>query len=352
MMWNQSGRVSEHTLTAVKPETSRRMENFPEQTPLFTFGVIADIQYADMDDGFNFTRTRRRYYRSSLKLLKNALKSWGESAVKPDFILQLGDIIDGFNKNHEASDRALDAVLEEFSSGPAEVHHVWGNHEFYNFSRSDLLRSRLNSTLHSERSLNAAPADCDLYAYSFSPVPGFTVVILDGYDVSLLGREESSDRYKDSLSLIRQHNHNEDLNCPVFKDLEERYTMFNGGFSKIQLQWLDSLLTSADENGEKVTVVCHLPVHPSSTTPICLAWNYDELLSILRSHRSVVCFMAGHDHDGGYHKDKTTGTHHLTLEGVIETPPDSDAFATVSVYEDRMELRGYGRVRDRVLQFP
>lgn len=322
------------------------MEKLPEQTPLFTFGVIADIQYADIDDGLNFTQTRKRFYRSSLTLLRNAVKSWGESG--PDFILQLGDIIDGFNKDHEASDRALDTVLGEF--GPTEVHHVWGNHEFYNFSRTDLLRSRLNSTLRSERSLNVAGGE--VYAYSFSPGPGFTVVILDGYDVSLLGREETSDRYQDSLSLIRQHNDNEDLNCPVSEGLKVRYTMFNGGFSQVQLDWLSSLLTSADENAEKVIIVCHLPVHPLSTFPICLAWNYDELLSVLRSHRSVVCFMAGHDHDGGYHKDENTGTHHLTLEGVIETPPDSNAFATVSVYEDRMELKGYGRVRDRVLQFP
>ncbi|XP_020483826.2 manganese-dependent ADP-ribose/CDP-alcohol diphosphatase [Labrus bergylta] len=341
-------RVSKHTLTDVSP----RMESCPEQTPLFTFGVIADIQYADIDDGFNFTRTRRRYYRSSLQLLKNAIDCWRESTVKPEFILQLGDIIDGFNKNHDTSHRALDTVLTELSSGPAEVHHVWGNHEFYNFSRSELLRSRLNSTLHSERSVNAAPADGEVYAYSFSPVPGFTFVILDGYDVSLLGREESSDRYRDSLSLIREHNDNDDLNCPVFKGLEERYTMFNGGFSKVQLDWLDSVLSSCDEKQDRVTVVCHLPVHPDSTTPICLAWNYDELLAVLRSHRCVVCFMAGHDHEGGYHRDEDTGTHHLTLEGVIETPPDSNAFATVSVYEDRMELRGYGRVRDRVFLFP
>lgn len=62
--------------------------------------------------------------------------------------------------------------------------------------------------------------------------------------------------------------------------------------------------------------------------------------------------MAGHDHDGGYYQDKDTGVHHLTLEGVIETPPDSNAFVTVSVYEDRMVLKGNGRIKDRVLLFP
>lgn len=333
------------------------MDDCPQQTPLFTLGVIADIQYADRDDGYNYTRTRMRYYRSSLQLLRNAQESWSESAVKLEFILQLGDIIDGSNKRQDASERALDTVLSEFSSGsgssPVEVVHVWGNHEFYNFSRSALLRSKLNSTLHTDRSPKGSQAAGDIYAYHFSPFPGFTFVVLDAYDVSLVGREESTEQYSDAMNLIKQHNNNEDLNCPpACGDLKQRFTMFNGGFSKDQLDWLDSVLSSADEKLERVTIVSHLPVHPYSADPMCLAWNFHELLAIIRSHSSVVCFMAGHDHDGGYYQDTDTGVHHLTLEGVIETPPDSNAFGTVSVYEDRMVLKGNGRIRDRVLLFP
>ncbi|XP_037318877.2 manganese-dependent ADP-ribose/CDP-alcohol diphosphatase isoform X1 [Pungitius pungitius] len=324
-----------------------------DETPLFTFGVIADIQYADIDDGYDFTRTRRRYYRSSLQLLTNARRSWSESAVKPEFILQLGDIIDGVNKSCGDSDRALDTVLTEFNSGLLEVHHVWGNHEFYNFSRAALLRSRLNSTLHTERCLSEIQADSQLYAYHFSPFPGFRFVVLDAYDVSLLGRETSSDQYSDAMAVIKPHNNNEDLNCPpVFFGQLRRFTMFNGGFSRQQLDWLDSALSSAEDKQERVTIVSHLPIHPCSTADICLAWNFDELLAIIRRHGSVVCFMAGHDHDGGYYKDEDTGVHYVTLPGVIETPPDSNAFGTVSVYKDQMVLKGYGRVTDRVFPFP
>ncbi|KAM7382173.1 hypothetical protein PAMA_012841 [Pampus argenteus] len=232
------------------------MDSCCQQTPLFTFGVIADIQYADIDDGFNYSRTRKRYYRSSLELLRNAQESWSESAPRPEFILQLGDIIDGFNKGHAASDRALDSVLSEFSSSPTEVHHVWGNHEFYNFSRSALLRSKLNSTLRTDGRLSGDQAGGDIYAYHFSPFPGFQFVVLDAYDVSLLGREESSEQYSSAFSLIRQYNNNEDLNCPpAGGGLEQRFTKFNGGFSKEQLDWLDSVLCSADEKREKVTIV-------------------------------------------------------------------------------------------------
>ncbi|KAI4803373.1 hypothetical protein KUCAC02_006922 [Chaenocephalus aceratus] len=130
-------------------------------TPLFTFGVIADIQYADLEDGFNYSRTRKRFYRSSLQLLKNAQRSWAESAVRPEFILQLGDIIDGFNKGHGASERALDTVLREFSV-PAEVHHVWGQPRVSITSAgARCCVSRLNSSaLHRDRDLSG-----DVYAY-------------------------------------------------------------------------------------------------------------------------------------------------------------------------------------------
>ncbi|KAK5618625.1 hypothetical protein CRENBAI_015138 [Crenichthys baileyi] len=63
-----------------------------------------------------------------------------------------------------------------------------------------------------------------------------------------------------------------------------------------------------------------------------------------------VCYMVGHARGAqgfGYCLDKDTGVHHLTVDGVIETPPDSDAYGTVSVYPDRMVLRGIGKIMDR-----
>ena len=94
----------------------------------------------------------------------------------------------------------------------------------------------------------------------------------------------------------------------------------------------------------------HLPIHPDASDRVCLAWNYEDALSVIHSHHCVVCFLAGHLHDGGYCLD-SHGVHHLTLEGVIETPPESNAFGTVYVYEDKMILKGRGRISDRVMHF-
>ncbi|KAK3559860.1 hypothetical protein QTP86_026205 [Hemibagrus guttatus] len=318
-------------------------------SPVFTFGVIADIQYADLKDGYNYHRTRKRYYRNSLHLLRNAIRHWNEENVKPSFILQLGDIIDGFNSKHGASEEALKTVLDEFRSCSAQVHHVWGNHEFYNFSRSDLFSSELNSEVKDEEGKDDRMDY--IYAYHFSPAPKFRFVVLDAYDLSIIGQEESSEKYRQSLDIIKAHNPNEELNQPSgIYPMDERFVKFNGGFSQDQVDWLDGVLTTADEKGEKVTVVSHVPVHPFSTSSVCLAWNYDDVFPLLQSHKSVVCFMAGHDHDGGYCVD-SSGIHHLTLEGVIETPPGGDAFGTVYVYEDKMILKGKGRIKNMALLY-
>lgn len=186
------------------------MADRPPHTPLFTFGVIADIQYADLDDGYNFQRTSRRFYRTSIDLLRNALRAWSTAAVKPSFVLQLGDLIDGYNKPAGASERALAAVLEELGSASVHTHHVWGNHEFYNFSRDWLFGSGLNSTPRG----GPGGAGGQVYAYSFTPYPGFTFIVLDAYDVALLGRDESSQEHQEALRLLTHHNKNHDLNRP------------------------------------------------------------------------------------------------------------------------------------------
>ena len=73
-----------------------------ERAPLISFGVIADIQYLDADNGHNFARTMERHYRGSLGVLKQACGFWIGKQV--DFVMQLGDIVDGQVKVQSALD--------------------------------------------------------------------------------------------------------------------------------------------------------------------------------------------------------------------------------------------------------
>ncbi|XP_043924086.1 manganese-dependent ADP-ribose/CDP-alcohol diphosphatase [Protopterus annectens] len=328
----------------------------------FSFGVIADIQYADVEDGYNFMKTRKRYYRNSITLLSEAVEEWNKDCMPPSFILQLGDIIDGLNAQHKASKKALKNVMQEFKKSKADIHHIWGNHEFYNFSRHCLMSSALNSQ-HLGNSMTPASSNRvnsnvgedkqeTFYCYDFCPFPSFRFVVIDCYDLSTLGREDCSKKYQESLKIIRKINKNEDLNNPEgLGAAKQRFVQFNGGLSQDQLEWLDEVLSYSDENQEKVIVVGHIPVHPCAADTICLVWNFDDVLAVLYSHKCVVSFMAGHDHDGGYFQDER-GIHHITFEGVIETPPTSHAFGTVFVYKDKMILKGNGRVPHRVMPYP
>ena len=66
-------------------------------TPLFRFGAIADIQYADIEDAMNFSKTENRCYRGTLQHTHTAVAYWNQQAPKLAFVAQLGDLIDGQN---------------------------------------------------------------------------------------------------------------------------------------------------------------------------------------------------------------------------------------------------------------
>ncbi|NXS84384.1 ADPRM diphosphatase, partial [Erpornis zantholeuca] len=310
------------------------------------FGVIADIQFADAEDGHDFHGCRRRYYRHSLRLLGEAVRAWADESPPIDFVLQLGDSIDGQNVRRGEAESALQQVLAVLGELSVPVHHAWGNHELYNFSRARLVNTGLYSR---PAGGSAGPPDSECHAYHFSPAPRLRLVVLDTYDMSTLGTDPGSPRYQESLRVLREKNTNDDLNNPAGLK-EPHFVAFNGGFSQAQLDWLNEVLKFSDENQEKVIVTGHVPIHPYASNGVCLAWNYEAALSVIHSHRCVVCVLAGHLHDGAYCLD-SHGVHHLTLEGVIETPPESNAFGTIYVYEDKMVLKGRGRIPDRVMHF-
>ena len=81
--------------------------------PLFSFGVIADVQYADIPDGRSFLGVPR-YYRHSIAVLRRAVQRWnGEKSVR--FCINFGDIVDGFCPK-DRSLAAVQAVVCEFDN--------------------------------------------------------------------------------------------------------------------------------------------------------------------------------------------------------------------------------------------
>ena len=332
---------------------------------LFSFGLITDIQYADLDDRQNYHKTKWRRYRNALSCVQKAVTHWKTEKSPPMFIIQLGDIIDGFNSRREDGDEnernfsieALDSVINEFSKLPAKmpVLHNVGNHELYNFSRGELEKSVLhpaNSCLHLNESYPiGSDHETKPFYFSFMPHPKFCCIYLDSYEISILGVDESSRQYREGMNILRKYNQNDDLHSPDgLRGLERRFVKFNGAISSTQLSWLHTVLTQAEKNGQKAVIFSHVPFYPEIGDPMTLLWNYQDVLDVLQQFNCVVACLHGHMHEWEYARDDK-GIHYCVFDAVVEAPLDSNAFATLHVKDDSIVIEGFGIIPSGVLKF-
>ncbi|XP_038064627.1 manganese-dependent ADP-ribose/CDP-alcohol diphosphatase-like [Patiria miniata] len=330
---------------------------------LFSFGVISDIQYADIDNRLNSTKTHTRYYRNAVALLTKAIDYWNSdvSAMRPDFVMQLGDIIDGFNNEGGKSQslRSLRVILNQFDRLPCTVHHALGNHEFYNFNRVEIMNSRLFSGVQFETTPRDSKCECfpDLIQpnefsaeglasyYHFSPAPGFRFVVLDTFNESIIGHVEKCPINQQSLHRVRTVNKNDDLESPAgLKVSEKRFLAYNGGLGEKQLEWLEDVLQGACSTKEKVILFGHVSIYPVNGDHTCLLWDYPKVDKMLRAFPCVVAAFAGHTHNYAHTIDASSGIHFVTLPGIVEVPPGSNGFGTILVYADKLVLHGVGQM--------
>ena len=213
----------------------------PRSAPLFTFGVIADVQWMDADDGWNFTKTIRRSYRGALEVLSMAVDWWCDMDRAPKFIAQLGDLIDGQNADadRKASDSALREALVHLDRAPCPSVNLIGNHELYDFSRPQL--AKLLDT--APRTVGAGGrADGKVGGreyYAFVPQLGWRFLILDPYQESIIGYPPNDQRRKKAEALVVSRNPNVDPVNPAANgnwlagmargDPDRRFVPYNGG---------------------------------------------------------------------------------------------------------------------------
>ncbi|CAF0768189.1 unnamed protein product [Didymodactylos carnosus] len=307
---------------------------------------LAPTPPPDNDDCWNHLKTYLRRYRNALNLLNEACSKWKiiHHETPLLFILQLGDIIDGISFKNGKSDQDLKTILEPFNQLKSEIHcqiyHHWGNHDFYNFKR-EILHSL---PLCSFDTKQIYPA----HYGTFEVCKHLRIISLDTYETSGLGVDKTSTVYQQAVDMLKKHNSNDNLNEPGnLRGHQKRFVLFNGGVSDKQLEWLNRQLAEAVENNEKIIITGenqrHNPIHPSACNNMCLLWNYKEVLDILWQYDCVIAVICGHDHDGGYFRDRKN-IHHLTFSAIVETNPNTNAFATVHVYPDCLLIQGVGRI--------
>jgi manganese-dependent ADP-ribose/CDP-alcohol diphosphatase len=349
--------------------------NTNSNLPAYTFGLLTDIQHAPIPDGHSFTGNAR-YYRHAMEAAAYAAHHFQDECV--DCVVNLGDIIDGkcadvqrwggevdtiatdddakISVGHDA----IDNVLQSLSFYNGKILHTYGNHELYNLSR-DQLMEKLNIpftredtgelvgyyTYLIESCRNQKQKDVVVEEQSSSSSMKLRALVLDTYDLCLLDRcPDSSHKRHKAHEILSANNHNypDEENSPEgLEGVARRFVAFNGGVDEPQLKWLHQTLEMARKNDEKVIIFSHQPIHPGSTWPTCLVWNYDEILDILRSYKDVIiASFSGHAHKGGYIRDEESGIHFRSVEAVLESSPPIRTYAIVDVFEDKLVIRGEG----------
>lgn len=281
--------------------------------PKFSFGLVADCQYTDTDDteyqemGAEH-HTYYNYNRRSPQKLQEAVGILNEHDLA--FIVHLGDFT---NSNLDDAD----VLLPITDKATAEVWHVFGNHDV------DKLNGNYQLALDKYRMPDR---------YYSKNVNGYRLVILDTCEVGVMESAEGSEAWNEGRALLDKMKANGAVNAYDW----------NGGLSREQLTWLDKELSDAAAAGERVIIFAHHPVFPPGNLN---ALNQEDILDVIDTHDNIVAFINGHHHCGAFGTRK--GIPYVTVPGMVNGA--TNAFGVANVYDDRIEIKGYGRVEDMVL---
>jgi 3',5'-cyclic AMP phosphodiesterase CpdA len=159
-----------------------------------SFGVVTDIQYGDK-------RTRaERHYRKSLEMLPECVATFNAQPL--DFVIELGDLMDGYQDDKDRSLRDMESVRSLLAGLKAPLYYVIGNHCVKGGREAVLAR------LHLARSY---------YDFTRPAMPGWRFVVLDG---TIAGY---------------------------------------GGLGAGQTEWFKGVLADAGRAGQRVICLCHFP---------------------------------------------------------------------------------------------
>ena len=258
----------------------------------FSFGVIADCQYCVAPD-----RGQRKYSASKEKL-HQCVEHFNKEDLS--FVIHLGDIID---RNFSS----FDDLLPIYNSLEAPGYHVLGNHDF---EVADDYKDQVPKKL-------GMPSKY----YDFK-IKNWRFICLDGNDLSYIAYPKGSQRYQESEKYYRKK--------------KIRSPKWNGGVGQEQLMWLRGVLQRAESAKEKVMLFCHFPVYPADPHNL---WNAKEVISLLEEFPCVKAYINGHNHKGKY--GIKNGIHYLTCKGMVDT--NESAYSIANVFQDRIEIIGYGR---------
>jgi manganese-dependent ADP-ribose/CDP-alcohol diphosphatase len=274
------------------------------QKPIFSFGVISDVQYCDCEPAGS------RFYRLTTGRLREAVNSFRTDSV--DFVVNLGDLIDRDYDSYKP-------VLDILDSSGLKVYHLRGNHDY---SVDDRYKKHLPLPVPGKKGY-----------YSFSQ-GNFRFIALDGNEVSTYATNNKSaiQKVENYLLFLKDSGNANAIN-------------WNGGISSSQLDWLKIQLDEAAEVKENVFILCHFPLFPDNMHNLL---NYKDVNSLLGNYKNIVACFSGHNHSGNY--GNFNMIHFVTMKGMVESN-NSTSYAIVEVYDNKIWIRGAGREMSRILAY-
>jgi 3',5'-cyclic AMP phosphodiesterase CpdA len=284
--------------------------------PLFSFGLVADCQYADIDDVRTDGMDRR--YRSAPARLAEAVAQFNRHDLA--FVLHLGDLIDQDLANMPIPRKVLAGLR-------APVHHVLGNHDF-----AGALPGQVNAR---QDVLGALGLDRPYYRFT---LPGWRFLVLDTNEVGVIEHDPHTPAWQQGQALLDQ----------LTADGRVNAQPWNGTIGAAQRAWLHRELRDAaagsanSESPENIVVFAHHGLAPEHHDNLL---EDREMLAELGDYPHLRAWINGHNHAGAY--AHIGDLHCLTLHGMVETA--TNAFALVHAYADRLEVVGYGREPNRTL---
>ena len=272
------------------------------QQSLFSFGIIADVQYADKEPAGT------RFYKSSIAKLKEAVSVFKKDSV--DFVITLGDLIDQDFNSYEP-------LLSIIDSSGLKFYHVSGNHDY---SVDPAYKENLPATYFTKPGY---------FAFTHK---NFRFIFINGNEISTYSTEDES-IIKKAETIIDSIKNTGGNNA----------VEWNGAVSKNQLLWLDKKINDASLGNRKVILICHFPVYPENVHNLL---NYKDVLSVISKYRNCIAWFNGHNHEGNY--GKKGNTHYVTFKGMVETE-SLNSFARVDIYSNEISIIGSGRENNQIL---
>lgn len=280
---NGSLLLASASLSAVRLESL--LADSPPSTGGVQIGLITDLHYADKP------HRGTRYYRETLTKLAEAGEQFRKD--KPDFVVELGDLIDSADSlEHEL--RNLKRINQDFSAISKDRHYVLGNHCVETLTKAEFLEV----------------AEQKQSYYSFDR-EGFHFVVLDACFRS------------DGKPYGRKNSHWTDANIPP-----------------AEVEWLQADL----QKGDKPTIVfAHQRLDVTNRHGVK---NALEIRKVLEQSGRVLAVFQGHSHRNDYHD--INGIHYCTLVAMIEgSGAENNGYSLLSLKPGGpLQLQGFRVQKD------